>query len=169
MAEGSPLGEIVLVRHADAGDRNLFDGPDYLRPLTPKGEWQAVKIAEYLATLAPGRIVSSRATRCLSTVVPIARTWSLEIEEIDALFEGSDPRTAFRELRELHIETLGTLVACSHGDIIPGIVELLVDSGVPHAAIPKIKKGAIVELTLGGEQVTQMRFIESPRNHGEQP
>lgn len=169
MTQGSTAGQIYLVRHADAGDRSVFDQPDYVRPLTPKGEWQAAKIAEYLSPAAPRRIVSSRAVRCVSTVTPLARMLSIEVEELDVLFEGSDPKVAFSDLVNLYVAANGALVACSHGDVIPGIVELLVDHGVPHGEIIKIKKGAMVELTLAGIEVTQMRFVQRPRSNQEQP
>ena len=154
---------IVLVRHADAGDRNSFAGDDYLRSLTPKGEWQAQTIATWLSRYHPARVVSSRAKRCVLTVAPLASVAHLEVEELDELSEGSDPRAALKRLLELCSGLGGTLVACSHGDVIPGIVELLAERGVPHGDIPKIKKGAAVLLTVTSGEVVAMEFVDAPR------
>ena len=38
-----------LLRHADAGDPAAWDGPDDLRPLSPKGRRQAARLAGHLA------------------------------------------------------------------------------------------------------------------------
>ena len=154
---------IILVRHADAGDRNAYEAPDYLRPLTERGEQQALEIAEILGSYDPKQIVSSKATRCLSTVAPLAQHLALEIEEVDELFEGSDPREAWSELLDLVAERDGTLVACSHGDVIPGIIELLSDGTAPHSKYPKIKKGSMVVLSLKRAPIPEMLFIPAPR------
>jgi len=156
------LHRIILVRHADAGDRTVYERPDYLRPLTDKGEQQALEIAEILGTYDPKRIVSSRATRCLSTVAPLAERLLLEVEEIDELFEGSDPRESWSELLDIVAEGNGTLVACSHGDVIPGIIELLSDGSAPHSKYPKIKKGSMVVLSLAEPSTPEMLFIPAP-------
>ncbi len=154
---------IILVRHADAGDRGVYEQPDYLRPLTAKGEQQALAIAEILLAYDPRQIVSSRAKRCLSTVAPLAERLSLEIEEVDELFEGSDPRESWSELLDLVAEGNGTLVACSHGDVIPGIIELLSDGSAPHSKYPKIKKGSMVVLSGVEQSPPDMRFLPAPR------
>ncbi|HUY06281.1 MAG TPA: phosphoglycerate mutase family protein [Acidimicrobiales bacterium] len=160
-------GRIILVRHADAGDRTVFERPDYLRPLTEKGIHQAREIAEILGTYDPSRIVSSKAVRCLATVAPLAERLALEIEQVDELFEGSDPRESWSELLDLVAERDGTLVACSHGDVIPGIIELLSDCSAPHSKFPKIKKGSMVVLDLGGAPDPEMHFVPAPRRGGQ--
>ena len=156
----------MLVRHADAGDRSSYDRPDHLRPLSHKGELQAEKIAERLVGIAPSHIVSSHAIRCIATVEPLARRLALEIEELEALVEGSDPKSALSELLDRQSVHGGVLVACSHGDVIPGIVELLVDAGVVHDRVSKIKKGSTVELTLENDQVVNMKFLPPPLTGG---
>lgn len=159
-------GRVVLVRHADAGDRNAASPSDYLRPLSLKGEWQATAIAEILLAFEPWRIVSSRATRCLSTVAPLGERCHLDVEELDVLFEGNDPRSCWSELLELASDREGTLVACSHGDVIPGIVELLEDAGVDHRGFPKIKKGSMVVIGLQGGDASRLDFIAAPQREG---
>ena len=159
----APIDRIILVRHADAGDRSVYEQPDHLRPLTQKGEQQALAIADTLRAYGPKRIVSSRATRCVATVAPLAQQLSLEIEEVDELFEGSDPRESWSELLDLVADGDGPLVACSHGDVIPGIIELLSDGSAPHSKYPKIKKGSIVVLSHVEQSNPEMLFLAAPR------
>ncbi|MCM3523284.1 transcription-repair coupling factor, partial [Curtobacterium sp. P97] len=44
---------LVLVRHASAGERADFDGPDDLRPLDGRGRAQADRLAQVLTAFAP--------------------------------------------------------------------------------------------------------------------
>ncbi|MFN2582854.1 MAG: hypothetical protein ABR498_08965 [Candidatus Dormibacteria bacterium] len=41
MAEQLDVTRLHLIRHADAGDREQWSGPDELRPLSDKGRRQA--------------------------------------------------------------------------------------------------------------------------------
>lgn len=154
---------LALVRHADAGDRSQFAAEDYLRPLTPQGEWQSQTIATWLSRHHPRRILSSRAKRCVGTVAPLAAVLHLEVEELEELFEGGDPKAALSCLLVITRDLEGTLVACSHGDVINGIVEALVDRGVPYGEIPKIRKGSAVLLSVQDIEVVAMDFVEAPR------
>ncbi len=159
-------GLILLVRHADAGDRSNHVGVDALRPLSEKGRWQAEEIAKSLVQFRPTKIVTSRAVRCYSTVAPLASACSLEIEERAELFEGGDPKIALDQL--LHLVTLRdeVVVACSHGDVIPWIVSLVDESGAAHGVIPKIKKGSVTALSLVGGEIIKMDFISRPKMIG---
>jgi broad specificity phosphatase PhoE len=76
---------LVVVPHADAGDRTKWTSDQDLRPLTDLGRSQAAMLA-----LAVGRvdaIVSSPARRCVETVEPIAAASDAEIELNDDLRE----------------------------------------------------------------------------------
>ena len=98
------------------------------RPLTDEGHRRAGELAELLAEEAIGRILSSPATRCAQTLGPIAHNRGVEIEECQELWEGSDIDEAMALLARHGAEGV---VACSHGDIIPAIIERLGDTGVP--------------------------------------
>ncbi|MEM9655376.1 MAG: phosphoglycerate mutase family protein, partial [Actinomycetota bacterium] len=73
------------------------------------------------------RIMSSPATRCVQTVSPLAAAAGMEVEESQDLWEGSRIDDA---LTALEIDGNGAVVACSHGDIIPGLIEMLGAKGV---------------------------------------
>ena len=46
---GPPDASCYLLRHADAGDPEAWDGPDAARPLSDKGETQAERLGRFLA------------------------------------------------------------------------------------------------------------------------
>ncbi|MCY7418475.1 MAG: histidine phosphatase family protein, partial [Chloroflexi bacterium] len=63
------LETVHLVRHAHAGDSGAWDGPDELRPLTPKGRRQAERLGAVLLRIRvpPDRIITSPKARALQT------------------------------------------------------------------------------------------------------
>ena len=117
---------LFLVRHAHAGDREAWRGDDSLRPLSPKGLRQAEGIAALLAGEGIGRVLSSPSLRCVQTVEPLAARLGLPVVHAGALLEGSDAAGALDLL-----ESFDTPVAaCTHGDIVPGVLDLLRSQGV---------------------------------------
>jgi broad specificity phosphatase PhoE len=120
----------ILLRHASAGDRDEWNGPDLLRPLDERGRRQAAELVELLRPYAPRRILSSPYVRCLETVEPLGAALGLPVEEDERLTEGAGPGA-----REL-LQEDGVL-ACTHGDIV---FEVLGDG---------LKKGAAVVLQDG--------------------
>lgn len=127
----------VLLRHASAGDRDDWDGPDLLRPLDRRGRRQAAELVELLRPYGLRRILSSPYVRCLETVEPLGAALGLPVEEDERLTEGAGPGA-----REL-LQEDGVL-ACTHGDIV---FEMLGDN---------LKKGAAVVLQ-DGEVVGELR------------
>lgn len=127
----------VLLRHASAGDRDDWDGPDPLRPLDKRGRRQAAELVELLRPYGLRRILSSPYVRCVETVEPLAAALGLPVEEDARLTEGAAPGA-----REL-LQEDGVL-ACTHGDIV---FDVLGDG---------LKKGAAVVLQ-SGEVVGELR------------
>jgi len=64
---------LVVVRHADAGDKQSWEGPDALRPLSPAGHRQAEGLVIRMEDYPVERILCSPTVRCLQTVEPLAR------------------------------------------------------------------------------------------------
>jgi histidine phosphatase superfamily protein (branch 1) len=127
----------VLLRHASAGDRDHWDGPDHLRPLDKRGRRQAAELVELLRPYELRRILSSPYVRCVETVEPLAAALGVPVEEDERLTEGagSGARELLRE---------DGVLACTHGDIV---FDLLGDG---------LKKGAAVVLQ-DGEVVGELR------------
>jgi 8-oxo-dGTP diphosphatase len=121
---------ILLLRHASAGDRELWDGHDHERALDERGIWQATELVELLAPFEPTTIVSSPALRCTATVEPLAEALDLQIEVRDEL---SETRQYDEGAALVASFAGGTVVICGHG----GLEQLVLG----HTA-PRWRKGA---------------------------
>ena len=149
---------VELVRHADAGRRAQWNGPDDQRPLDDSGRAQAAALAEALAPGPPvSAVLSSAYTRCVQTVEPLAAALGLEVGVDEALEEVrevpvTDGGTAWvtaawlaGRMLALFDRLLATepqrVVLCSHGDIIPAVMAALVArDGLPIADV-RCRKG----------------------------
>lgn len=139
---------IFLTRHAHAGKRSEWATDDRLRPLSQRGKDQAKGLTKVVGELVVGRIVSSPYVRCLQTMEPLAEKFELTVAESDAFAEGADGDEAYQLLLELD-EHDG--VACSHGDLIPGLLRRLVADGMDTDGPLIDQKGStwIIELRNG--------------------
>jgi broad specificity phosphatase PhoE len=81
----SHLPRLVLVPHADAGDRRRWTADQDLRPLSALGRNQAAALAEAVGTV--DAIYSSPARRCIETVEAMAARSGIEIRLSDDLRE----------------------------------------------------------------------------------
>ena len=64
---------LLLVRHAHAGDKTRWQGPDRLRPLSLAGQAEAAGLVVRLEDFPIWRILTSPTLRCQQTVEPLAR------------------------------------------------------------------------------------------------
>ena len=153
---------ILLVRHADAGDRRAWQGPDDERPLSPAGLAEADGLVEALASYAPARILSSPSLRCTQTVAPLAAARDVTIESRAELAEGSGA-AALGLLGLLARDHEGDVVLCSHGDVVQEILEGLPDVGGPALAgdVP-LEKGSTWVFEVAGARVTDAAYIDPP-------
>ncbi len=150
---------IYFIRHATAGQRQGFLGEDLSRPLDEFGHGQADRIAASLGDEPITRVLSSRATRCISTVEPLATARGLHVEVHDALTEGS-PEGAAAAL----ISTLGTATAalCSHGDVIPATIRELMGDGMRITGARHCEKGSIWRFDLRGTDIVSGLYLGLP-------
>ncbi len=150
--------DVYLIRHAHAGSR----GPgshDKWRPLSEKGHDQAMSLAELLADVDVGVVLSSTATRCVQTVEPLAKHLGLEVIESDALWEEATVHEAI-ELVSEHTTT-GAVVS-SHGNIIPEFLEVLAQQGVPITG-RGCEKASVWVVSHDGTRFTGARYGMSSR------
>jgi 8-oxo-dGTP diphosphatase len=132
------LAALALIRHAEAGSREHWDGDDRLRPLSEEGWRQARALVESLAALPLQRILSSPYVRCVQTVEPLARARRLTIEKTDSLAEGA----GLQAVLTLFSELAGTFAAlCTHGDIMQEVCDHLVDRGLIRPSELRYEKG----------------------------
>jgi 8-oxo-(d)GTP phosphatase len=115
---------VVLVRHATAGERGSWPGPDDERPLDQAGLERATQLVDPLACFAPGRIVTAPARRCVQTVEPLAASLGLPLETDLAFDESADPQAAAILLLSM-VGGATPVVVCSQGDLIPGTLAAL--------------------------------------------
>ena len=188
LLEPARLSTVVLVRHARAGHREAFPGPDSARPLDGKGRRQAAALAAQLRPFDPVAVHSAPLERCRATVAPLAESCSLSIADEPALAEEAyrdDPARARRRLVELaeRGSTLavdgsagrangdaeeedggaqGALVACSQGGVIPGVVKSL--AGRSHMTMPAMgtPKAAYWVLSFDGRRLIQADRYPAP-------
>ncbi|MGY1823714.1 NUDIX hydrolase [Geodermatophilus sp. SYSU D00079] len=146
---------LLLVRHAKAGNRSDWDGPDGERPLEGKGRRQAARLAEVLPLFAPTAVLSARPVRCRQTVAPLAERLQLAVEELPELGEqeyDADPQAGLAIVERLLAprETPGVTVVCSQGGAIPSVLMSLGVrwAGVAGALWPPAAKGSV--WALGG-------------------
>jgi phosphohistidine phosphatase SixA len=141
---------VLLVRHAQAQSRALWERDDFERPLSEQGRRQASGIADRFATESIAKVVSSPAERCVATVAPLAAMLGRDVELADYLAEGADGIESLEMLVGAvdEFDEMATLVACSHGDICSEIVSGLADSGLLNGKPAEVKKGGAIALSI---------------------
>lgn len=147
---------LLLVRHAIALRRNDWSKPDHLRPLTPKGYAQADALVELLRPYDVSRVLSSPFVRCVETVEPLALRLGLPLERRDDLGEGAGTSalSALRAIAE------STVVVCSHGDVIPELLEALLADGAVGAEGLRCAKGSTWVIDADGASATYLQAPE---------
>ncbi|WP_109529283.1 MULTISPECIES: histidine phosphatase family protein [Nocardia] len=94
---------IFLVRHAQSVPPTPNGPTEYQRPLTEEGRTQANQLADSLADLNPGVVMSSPYLRAIQTLEPSARQWNLPIHTDQQLREwdsGIEPTPHYERLYE---------------------------------------------------------------------
>lgn len=151
-------GTLFLVRHAVAGDRSSWEGEDRLRPLSNKGQKQAAGLVKTLRESQIEAILTSPFLRCVQTVQPLAEATGLEIVEHPALAEGEGGKATRDLLRDL----AGTnAVLCSHGDVIPAVMDWMVRKGMTLKSPFYCKKGSTWEIDVRGGEFHKAQYLPS--------
>ena len=153
------MGKLFVVRHADAGQRSSWDGPDRTRPLSERGWRQADGLVDVLREAAPTRLLASPYTRCVQTLEPLGRELGIEVEADDRLAEGTGSLGA----RELADALRGEpAVLCSHGDVIPDLLDSLVRDGVKLKDDLRWQKASTWVLSREGGRLAKGRYLPPP-------
>jgi len=151
---------VYLVRHAKAGERGVWDGDDQLRPLSGRGHLQARGLLEVLEGAQFDRLLSSPYVRCMETVVPLSGERGVAIEPVDALAEGAALDEALALVGK---HTAHGAVFCTHGDVVPMLLEHYANQGVDIGAAPQWPKGSTWALdTDATGEVTAVRYLPPP-------
>ena len=149
-------GRIYLVRHARAGRRKDWRGDDVKRPLSNRGWEQAREIGTFLADAQVERLITSSYVRCRQTLEPAAELLDLKIERHKALFEGTTAKSTERLMRKVG----DTPVAlCTHGDIVPAVLNRLAKAGTVIEDDLQFEKGSIWSVDVVGDTFPTARYI----------
>jgi len=151
---------VFFVRHAEAVDRDGFDGPDLARPLTPRGRrrFRAAVAALSKRVALPTTIVSSGAVRARETAdVLVSVTGAKKAAVDESLNPGADV-SAIRNAIAKH-GSGGTVALVGHEpDFSEAIAALC---GAPGPLID-LKKGAVACVRLTG-RTGLLAWLVTPR------
>ena len=103
----------LVVHHASAESRQRWPREDRLRPLSGKGEAQALALADGLSEIDIVQIRSSPAVRCFQTIEPLSERLGQQVVVDDSLMEGCQINLPNDD---------GVHVLCAHGDNIPDLL-----------------------------------------------
>lgn len=145
---------IHLVRHARAGSRTDWLGPDHERPLSGRGQLQATRLADRLADAGATLVYSSPYARCIQTVAPLASLLGVDIEVSSELAEGAGAEGAARLIGSAP----GGAVLCSHGDVLLDVIGHLAAHGAPLVMGMPFEKGAILTLRRDGGRIVHASY-----------
>lgn len=149
---------VLLVRHADAGSRRDWPGPDRDRGLSKKGRRQADALIPVVEKYGPGRLLSSPYVRCMKTLEPAGAALDLAIEIRDELSEGR-AEDALKLIRSLAGEDVAL---CTHGDVIPEVLTALADEDrLDLGSEPRQGKGSVWVLEASGDRFVGAEYIAS--------
>ena len=133
---------VLLVRHAEAGDRDRWEGADRVRPLSAEGQAQASGLVGQLGGFTVARVLSSPYLRCTQTVEPLAEARGLDVEPCEELAEGG-AAAALVLVRRL-VERPEVTVLCTHGDVMEAVLD-----GLGVSRTRETEKGATWVLERG--------------------
>jgi 8-oxo-(d)GTP phosphatase len=144
-----PSSTLLLVRHAQAGERSNWSGEDSLRPLDEVGTAQAEELRVALRCFGPERIFAADNVRCIETVRPLAEELGVPVETEPALTEQAylaGPDRGMRRIRT--IVALGKrIVLCSQGGVIPDAITRLGEEDEVQLPEVSARKGSLWALS----------------------
>jgi len=156
---GTPGFALYVVRHAKAGVRSAWTGPDQERPLTRRGRKQAQRLVERFQGLEIERILSSPYLRCVQTVQPLGEARGLPVETAPELSEGASVDELLLAL-DSFIDR--PTVVCGHGREIESMIDRLQDDGATIEGARGIAKGSVWVLDRDGERIVAAHYLPAP-------
>jgi 8-oxo-dGTP diphosphatase len=136
---------LIVLRHGKAVPADAWDGPDATRPLLQRGNDQSASIAAGVAAFSPERLVSSPAVRCMSTIAPVSGYLGIPVKKaVDISQDAFEHGQA--DVRAVVLKRLAkrkTAVLCSHGPVIPEILDEL-SRQTNSAHDPALRRAALL-------------------------
>ena len=156
------MPSLYLIRHAKAGRRQKWEGPDHVRPLTRPGWRQAEALVEAFGDAPFTRLLSSPYVRCRQTLEPLARERGLSVEDAAELAEGVGVRETFTLITALGTDGGGPVALSTHGDVMENVLDRLAADGVKLDGPVAYEKGCTWVLDVAGGEVVGARYVPAP-------
>jgi phosphohistidine phosphatase SixA len=109
---------VLLLRHASAGERLSSPGIDRFRRLDEAGRIVARQLVWAFADREITRIVSSPLARCVESVVPLAESRRLVVENRWEL----EPDVSVDDLLTLLVDLPDTSLVCTHREVFEALL-----------------------------------------------
>ena len=139
---------MLLLRHASAGTRLSSPGVDRFRRLDEAGRIMSRQLVWAYADHEITKIVSSPLPRCVETVVPLAASKGLAIDQHWELA----PDSSVEDLMTLLIDLPDSTLVCTHREVF----EKLLGWDAPA------EKGAAWVLERNGAELVPALYVEPP-------
>ncbi len=116
---------------------------------------QAAGNVPTLTAWHPRRIVTSTATRCVTTVAPLAAATGIDMKRTDKLSQDAweDGTGDVRSVIGKRIRSRKTAVLCSHGPVLPDILR---EIALATGSLPGSYRGDAAHLPPGGYSVVHL-------------
>jgi 8-oxo-dGTP diphosphatase len=134
---------VLLVRHGHAGTKRHWRRDDRLRPLNEQGFAESEALADLLASFAPARIVSSPFLRCVQSVTPLSNASGIPVERSQSLVPEAGDAAKLLALG-VSINGPGSVVLCTHGEVIHDVQTHLGREGPPFFGSDSLREKASV-------------------------
>jgi phosphohistidine phosphatase len=146
--------ELLLVRHADAGDPAAYPGPDDARPISAKGRRQAERLGAFLVDhgIRPDVILSSPKARAEQTARILAEALGMSVvlderlasgfgtaELLELLAAHGDPRRPMLVGHDPDFSDLASTLCGTDVDLKKGALARIDFDGPPVAGSGRIR------------------------------
>ncbi|MWB97705.1 NUDIX domain-containing protein [Agromyces seonyuensis] len=125
---------LIVLRHGKARSRGTWSGADVERPLVALGVREAAALVPTVAAWGPKRIVTSDATRCVATVMPLAAALTIDIRREAGLGQAAheNGNGTVRRIVGKRVRSGKTAVLCTHRPVLPDVLrEIALATGTP--------------------------------------
>ena len=130
---------VYLVRHAHAGKKAQWQGPDQARPLSAQGRKEALGLLDQLRDLPSAACCPARPSAASR---PSSR-WPDKLGQPIELREALGVHGTTAEVLELVTSrALDEAVLCTHGELIRGVFDRLQSVGIELSSPPRWPKGS---------------------------
>ncbi|UGT42036.1 NUDIX hydrolase [Nocardia yamanashiensis] len=154
---------VLVVRHAKAGRKDRFTGPDDdARPLEKAGRAQARELVPNLLPFGAAEIHSAPPVRCVQTVTPLAEKLGVTVE-LEPLFSESGyataPDAARKRARDLADRDVVPVI-CSQGKVIPDLLRWWAEEDGITLPPARNRKGSVWALSLHGGKLVAADHLD---------